>query len=158
MELKEVLLYHSTISALWGLLLLCLLDLQNFFHNLLLFNQEGSDDSFPDSACGQYTTVGTVYRPTVPGQSRPLVFSRSQVRNPLDSLSSYRTFGSTSSLLGALIHQLPSRGFDDPVLVWFGGVAVPFPIRESLNHLPTALSLSPSLPNVKIRLNQKNRL
>lgn len=33
-----------------------------------------------------------------------------------------------------------TRGFDDPVLVGFGGIAMPFAVRESLDHF-RALSL-----------------
>ena len=35
----------------------------------------------PDSTTRQNTSIGPVHSPTVPWQSRPLVFSRSQVRN-----------------------------------------------------------------------------
>ena len=34
-----------------------------------------------------------------------------------------------------VLEECNTRGFDNPVLVGFGGVTVPFAIRESLNHL-----------------------
>lgn len=56
------------------------------------------------------------------------------MRNPLDSLASDRALGSTCPLLSGLIHQLPTRGLDDPVLVGLGGVAVALTIGEPLHH------------------------
>ena len=50
------------------------------------------------------------------------------MRNPLNSLASYRTLGATGSLLGGLVHQLPSRGFDNAMLIGFGGIAVPLAV------------------------------
>lgn len=124
------------------MLLFCLLNLQDLLHNLLLFHQKGTDDSFPDSSSRQYSTISTVHSPPVSGQSGPLIFSRSQMRNPLNSLASHRTLRSTSSFLRALVHQLPSRGFDDAVLVRFGGIAVPLPVRKPLNHFSLSLLAS----------------
>lgn len=76
------------------------------------------------------------------------------MRNPLDSLSSDRAFRTTGSLLCGLVNQPSTRGFDDPVLVGFGSIAVPLTVSETLNHFGAigaayaslvGVSLSPSL-------------
>lgn len=40
-----------------------------------------NDKPFPDSSSRQYSTISTVHSPPVSGQSGPLIFSRSQMRN-----------------------------------------------------------------------------
>ena len=61
--------------------------------------------------------------------------------NPLNPLASDGALGPAGPLLGGLINELPTRGFDDPVLVGFGGIAVPLAVGETLHHLRQWITL-----------------
>lgn len=74
------------------------------------------------------------------------------MRNPLDSLSSDRAFRTTGSLLCGLVNQPSTRGFDDPVLVGFGSIAVPLTVSETLNHFGAIGAASASLVGVSLSL------
>lgn len=82
------------------------------------------------------------------------------MRNPLDSLSSDRTFRTTGSLLCGLVNQPSTRGFDDPVLVGFGSIAVPLTVSETLNHFVAIGAASASLvgvPSLSLSLSLSNQ-
>jgi len=96
-------------ALLCGYLVLGFLYFQDLLDDLLLLNQESTDDPLPNSSSREHSTIRTVHSPAIPRQPGPLVLSRPQVGDPLDLLPGDGALGPTRPLLGVLVHKPPTK-------------------------------------------------
>ena len=115
-----------------GLLFLFLLVLQHSLDDLLLLNQEGSDDSLLDTVGASGTTVSSLHG--LVGLGHLGVLSWSQRRDTWQLAATVTAFDLGSLLLDVLSNQLSAWGLDNLDLVGSGVVWSLSSVCDTLSH------------------------
>jgi len=119
--------------ALGLLLLLLLTELEDMLHDLVLFDEKGTDDTLTHAVVATGSTIGT--RNTTASLGDAGLLLGAEVDDAVKLLLAVTTFRGAGVFLHVLKLKLSTRGLDSPHTVGLGVVRMASAVGESLNHL-----------------------